>query len=78
MASAAVQTLLEEVGGAPAKHVELIFQPELVVRGSTGSGPLVRAHSGRVLDRWARCISNGFRVGGEPLIPAYLERLIER
>jgi DNA-binding LacI/PurR family transcriptional regulator len=41
MASAAVQTLLEEVNGAPAKHVELIFQPELVVRGSTGSGPLV-------------------------------------
>ena len=28
---AAVQTLLEEVNGAPAKHVELIFQPELVV-----------------------------------------------
>ncbi|MEV4570084.1 LacI family DNA-binding transcriptional regulator [Nonomuraea sp. NPDC049419] len=41
MASAAVQTLLEEVNGAPAKNVELIFQPELVVRGSTGSGPLV-------------------------------------
>ncbi|GAA2392794.1 LacI family DNA-binding transcriptional regulator [Nonomuraea africana] len=41
MASAAVATLLEEVNGAPARHVELIFQPELVVRGSTGSGPLV-------------------------------------
>jgi DNA-binding LacI/PurR family transcriptional regulator len=41
MASAAVQTLLEEINGAQAKHVELIFQPELVVRGSTGSGPLV-------------------------------------
>ncbi|WP_049576839.1 LacI family DNA-binding transcriptional regulator [Nonomuraea sp. SBT364] len=41
MAQAAVQTLLEEVNGAPAKHVELMFQPELVVRGSTGSGPLV-------------------------------------
>jgi DNA-binding LacI/PurR family transcriptional regulator len=34
MASAAVATLLE-------RRVELIFQPELVVRGSTGSGPLV-------------------------------------
>ncbi|GLW06614.1 HTH-type transcriptional regulator MalR [Microtetraspora sp. NBRC 13810] len=41
MAAAAVETLLEAVNGAPAKHVELVFQPELVVRGSTGSGPLV-------------------------------------
>lgn len=41
MASAAVQTLLEEIGGAPPKNIELVFQPELVVRGSTGSGPLV-------------------------------------
>ncbi|GAA2792351.1 LacI family DNA-binding transcriptional regulator [Nonomuraea dietziae] len=41
MASAAVATLLEEVNGAQARRVELIFQPELVVRGSTGSGPLV-------------------------------------
>ena len=41
MAAAAVESLLEEINGAPAKNVELIFQPELVVRGSTGSGPLV-------------------------------------
>ncbi|WP_256862458.1 substrate-binding domain-containing protein [Microbispora sp. GKU 823] len=41
MAAAAVETLLEEIGGTPAKHVELIYQPELVVRGSTSSGPLV-------------------------------------
>ncbi|MBO3752497.1 LacI family DNA-binding transcriptional regulator [Streptosporangiaceae bacterium NEAU-GS5] len=41
MASAAVETLLESVAGAPAKNMELIFQPELVVRGSTGSGPRV-------------------------------------
>ncbi|WP_327046034.1 LacI family transcriptional regulator [Microbispora sp. NBC_01189] len=41
MAAAAVQTLLEEIGGTPAKHVELVYQPELVVRGSTSSGPLV-------------------------------------
>ncbi|GAB3897803.1 hypothetical protein GCM10027612_54760 [Microbispora bryophytorum subsp. camponoti] len=41
MAAAAVETLLEEIGGTPAKHVELVYRPELVVRGSTGSGPLV-------------------------------------
>ncbi|GAA5069628.1 DNA-binding LacI/PurR family transcriptional regulator [Thermocatellispora tengchongensis] len=41
MAAAAVETLLEGINGAPAKHVELVFQPELVVRGSTGSGPRV-------------------------------------
>ncbi|MDH2429544.1 LacI family DNA-binding transcriptional regulator [Sphaerisporangium sp. TRM90804] len=41
MAVAAVQTLLEEIDGAAPKNAELIFQPELVVRGSTGSGPLV-------------------------------------
>lgn len=39
MATAAVDTLLEIVAGAPARHQELVFQPELVVRGSTGSGP---------------------------------------
>ncbi|MFB9676466.1 LacI family DNA-binding transcriptional regulator [Streptosporangium vulgare] len=41
MASAAVATLLEEINGVRAEHVELMFQPELVVRRSTGSGPLV-------------------------------------
>ncbi len=41
MAAAAAETLLEEIGGSPSKHLELVFQPELVVRGSTGSGPLV-------------------------------------
>nr|WP_239137284.1 LacI family DNA-binding transcriptional regulator [Sphaerisporangium rufum] len=41
MAVAAVQTLLEEIGGTPPKNLELVFQCELVVRGSTGSGPLV-------------------------------------
>ncbi|ADG88594.1 HTH-type transcriptional regulator MalR [Thermobispora bispora] len=45
MAAAAVETLLEEIAGTPARHVELVYRPELVVRGSTGSGPLVnRAH----------------------------------
>ncbi|GAA3511583.1 DNA-binding LacI/PurR family transcriptional regulator [Streptosporangium album] len=41
MASAAVATLLEEINGIPSRHIELMFQPELVVRRSTGSGPLV-------------------------------------
>ncbi|WP_169946238.1 LacI family DNA-binding transcriptional regulator [Microbispora sp. H11081] len=41
MAAAAVETLLEEIGGTPAKHVELVYRPELVVRGSTSSGPLL-------------------------------------
>ncbi len=36
MASAAVETLLEIVDGAPSKNLELVFQPELVVRRSTG------------------------------------------
>ncbi|MFI6290310.1 LacI family DNA-binding transcriptional regulator [Nonomuraea sp. NPDC050790] len=41
MVAAAVQTLMEAFGGAPPRHSELIFQPELIVRGSTGSGPQV-------------------------------------
>ncbi|MET8389010.1 substrate-binding domain-containing protein, partial [Streptosporangium canum] len=41
MASAAVATLLEEINGIRSRHIELMFQPELVVRRSTGSGPLV-------------------------------------
>ena len=45
MGQAAVRTLLEEIGGHPGPHSEFVFLPELVVRGSTGSGPLVnRAH----------------------------------
>ncbi|MFI6181431.1 hypothetical protein ACIA8R_38310 [Nonomuraea sp. NPDC051191] len=66
MASAVVQTLLEEVSGAPAKHVELIFQPELVVRAPqapdrwsgripdvcwTGGPGVFRTGSGSVVDR---------------------------
>ncbi|GLW06619.1 HTH-type transcriptional regulator MalR [Microtetraspora sp. NBRC 13810] len=41
MVAAAVHTLLESIAGAPPRHSELIFQPELIVRGSTGSGPRV-------------------------------------
>ncbi|PLW71873.1 LacI family DNA-binding transcriptional regulator [Streptomyces sp. SCUT-3] len=39
MGQAAVRALLEEVGGTPAPHSEFVFMPELVVRGSTASGP---------------------------------------
>ncbi|MBB1252221.1 LacI family DNA-binding transcriptional regulator [Streptomyces sp. OF3] len=35
MAHAAVQSLLEEIGGNPVPRAEFVFQPELVVRGST-------------------------------------------
>jgi LacI family transcriptional regulator, repressor for deo operon, udp, cdd, tsx, nupC, and nupG len=35
MGQAAVNALLEEIAGTPAPHVEYVFQPELVVRGST-------------------------------------------
>ncbi|MEU1144052.1 LacI family DNA-binding transcriptional regulator [Streptomyces sp. NPDC005863] len=39
MGQAAVRTLLEELGGTPAPPGEFVFMPELVVRGSTASGP---------------------------------------
>ncbi|WP_377272474.1 LacI family DNA-binding transcriptional regulator [Peterkaempfera sp. SMS 1(5)a] len=39
MATAAVDALLEEVGGNPAQRAEFMFQPELVVRGSTAAAP---------------------------------------
>jgi DNA-binding LacI/PurR family transcriptional regulator len=47
MATAAVDTLLETVDGAPARNLELVFQPELIVRGSTGSGPRIRGNGRR-------------------------------
>jgi DNA-binding LacI/PurR family transcriptional regulator len=39
MSQAAVNALLEEIGGTPAPHSEFVFLPELVVRGSTDAGP---------------------------------------
>jgi DNA-binding LacI/PurR family transcriptional regulator len=44
MGQAAVHALLEEIGGTlrssfSATHAEFVFQPELVVRGSTGARP---------------------------------------
>ncbi|MCT2590092.1 LacI family transcriptional regulator [Streptomyces sp. N2-109] len=43
MANAAVHTLLEEIGGNPVPRAEFVFQPELVVRGSTAQAPSLRA-----------------------------------
>ncbi|MFE7340230.1 substrate-binding domain-containing protein, partial [Streptomyces fimicarius] len=37
MAAAAVGALLEEIGGNPVQRTEYVFQPELVVRGSTAA-----------------------------------------
>jgi DNA-binding LacI/PurR family transcriptional regulator len=39
MSQAAVNALLEEIGGTPAPHSEFVFLPELVVRGSTAAAP---------------------------------------
>lgn len=35
MGAAAVNALLEEIGGNPVQRSEFVFQTELVVRGST-------------------------------------------
>lgn len=48
MGSAAVQALVDEIAGRAPTRVELLFAPELVVRGSTGSGP--RMHAAIPLD----------------------------
>jgi DNA-binding LacI/PurR family transcriptional regulator len=39
MGQAAVRAVLEEIGGTPTPPTEFVFMPELVVRGSTASGP---------------------------------------
>ncbi len=39
MATAAVGALLEAVAGTPVQRTEYVFQPELVVRGSTSQAP---------------------------------------
>jgi DNA-binding LacI/PurR family transcriptional regulator len=36
MGRTAVALLISQIGGAPASSEELLFEPELVVRGSTG------------------------------------------
>ena len=47
MGATAVRVLLEEVRGGSAPHTEFVFAPELVVRGSTGSGPRVTRQRAR-------------------------------
>lgn len=42
MGLAAVQALVDEIAGTPGPRTELLYAPELVVRGSTGSGPRTR------------------------------------
>ena len=37
MGAAAVSVLLEEISGNSAQRTEFVFQPELVVRGSTAA-----------------------------------------
>ena len=39
MGHAAVSALVAEISGTPAARTELLFHPELIVRGSTGSAP---------------------------------------
>jgi DNA-binding LacI/PurR family transcriptional regulator len=46
MANAAVSSLLEEVGGNHVQHTEFVFQPELVVRGSTAAAPAAAGDGG--------------------------------
>jgi LacI family repressor for deo operon, udp, cdd, tsx, nupC, and nupG len=41
MGQAAVRAILDEIAGTGAPHSEFVFHPELVVRGSTASGPRV-------------------------------------
>jgi LacI family repressor for deo operon, udp, cdd, tsx, nupC, and nupG len=40
MGEAAVSALITEIGGNRAPRTELLFHPELIVRGSTGAAPL--------------------------------------
>lgn len=46
MSNAAVHTLLEEIRENPVPQTEFVFQPELVVRGSTGGAPSLRHGQG--------------------------------
>ena len=40
MGHAAVSALVAEINGTPAPRTELLFHPELIVRGSTGAAPV--------------------------------------
>lgn len=43
MGHAAVSALVAEISGTPASRTELVFHPELIVRGSTGAAPTASA-----------------------------------
>jgi DNA-binding LacI/PurR family transcriptional regulator len=46
MGQAAVELLVKEIAGVRVTHAELLFEPELVVRGSTGPAPgMIRTRS---------------------------------
>ncbi|MDA8372186.1 MAG: LacI family DNA-binding transcriptional regulator [Nocardiopsaceae bacterium] len=46
MALAAVRTLYDEIAGHPVSRAEYLFDPELVVRGSTGTAPIPAVGTG--------------------------------
>ena len=45
MAMAAVRALCDEIAGHPVSHAEYVFDPELVVRGSTTAVPAAPSHT---------------------------------
>jgi DNA-binding LacI/PurR family transcriptional regulator len=53
MGNAAVELLVKEIAGVRVTHGELLFEPELVVRGSTGPAPSVTSGR-RSLERSAK------------------------
>lgn len=59
MALAAVTSLLEVIGGSDVHTAEYVFQPELVVRGSTAACPTEASgrHTGRARLRSARSLA---------------------
>jgi LacI family transcriptional regulator, repressor for deo operon, udp, cdd, tsx, nupC, and nupG len=47
MCNAAVRALRDELAGRPVPRQEYLFQPELIVRGSTGAAPVNHARTAR-------------------------------
>lgn len=54
MCNAAVRALHDELAGRPVPRQEYLFQPELIVRGSTGAAPAAKPKRVRVGRRRAR------------------------
>ena len=61
MSEVAVQALLAEIGGARGPRTEFLFDPELVVRRSTGPAPGALTHRSGVCAR-----ADGTRPVGPP------------